>query len=161
MNLEGLVAFGAPIQSGGKPRALQNLADIQRPDGGALIGNGDRRCYFAAGGEGMINRSYNRPGSRGHRNAGNSPRDKNDGGEVTSSGRKVRKTSATAKTQKRFPSRHRLERTGEKRRSGQDETRDSSREPSRGRSEFTGQMNKRMTNSGRNVRTGTSSTKND
>jgi hypothetical protein len=100
----------------------------------------------------MIKRIYNRPGSRGHRNAGNSPADNNDAGETTSSGRKVREKSATAKAQKKFPSRHRLERTGEKRRSGQDETRDSSREPARGRAEFTGQMNKRMTTRGRNVR---------
>ena len=108
----------------------------------------------------MIKRIYNRPGSRGHRNAGNSPTDKNDAGEMTSSGRKVRTKQATAKTQKKFPSRHRLERTGEKRRSGQDETRDSSREPARGRAEFMGQMNKRMTNRGRNVRVATTSAKN-
>src|SRR5215208_3800726 len=104
----------------------------------------------------MIKRIYNRPGSRGHRNAENSPLDNNDAGEKTSSGRKVRTSKPTAKTQKKFPSRHRMERTGEKRRSGQDETRDSSREPARGRAEFMGQMNKRMTNRGRNIRvTGT------
>jgi hypothetical protein len=108
----------------------------------------------------MIKRSYNRPGSRGHRNAGNSPTDNNDAGEITSSGRKVRKTKSTAKTQKKFPSRHRMERTGEKRRSGQDETRDSSREPARGRAEFSGQMNKRMTNRGRNVRVANTAAKN-
>jgi hypothetical protein len=51
-----------------------------------------------------------------------------------------------------------MERTGEKRRSGQDETRDSSREPSRGRAEFMGRMNKRMT--GRNVRVTTTAAKN-
>jgi hypothetical protein len=107
----------------------------------------------------MIKRIYNRPGSRGHRNAENSPLDNNDAGEKTSSGRKVRKSKPTAKTQKKFPSRHRTERTGEKRRSGQDETRDSTREPARGRAEFTGQLNKRMTNRGRNVRTGRTSTK--
>ena len=100
----------------------------------------------------MIKRIYNRPGSRGHRNASNSPTDNNDGGALDSSGRKIREKHPTDKTQKRFPSRNRLERTGEKRRSGQDETRDSSREPARGRAEFTGQMNKRMTNRGRNVR---------
>jgi hypothetical protein len=106
----------------------------------------------------MIKRIYNRPGSRGQRNAGNSPTDNNDAGEVTSTGRAVRKTRPTAKTQKKFPSRHRMERTGEKRRSGQDETRDSSRETARGRAEFMGQMNKRMTNKGRNIRVaGTSS----
>jgi hypothetical protein len=108
----------------------------------------------------MIKRIYNRPGSRGHRNASNSPVDNNDAGETTSSGRKIRAKSATAKTQKKFPSRHRLERTGEKRRSGQDETRDSSREPARGRAEFTGQMNKRMTNRGRNVRVANTAAKN-
>ena len=101
----------------------------------------------------MIKRTYNRPGSRGHRNADNSPLDNNDAGETTSSGRKVRATKPTDKAPKKFPSRNRLERTGEKRRSGQDETRDSTREPARGRAEFTGQMNKRMTNRGRNVRT--------
>ncbi len=100
----------------------------------------------------MIKRSYNRPGSRGHCNADNLLTDNNDAGELTFSGRKIRKTKSTAKTQKKFPSRHRMERTGEKRRSGQDETRDSSREPARGRAEFSGQMNKRMTNRGRNVR---------
>jgi hypothetical protein len=100
----------------------------------------------------MIKRIYNRPGSRGHRNASNSPTDNNDAGELDSSGRKIREKNPTDKTQKRFPSRNRLERTGEKRRSGQDETRDSTREPARGRAEFTGQMNKRMTNRGRNVR---------
>jgi hypothetical protein len=108
----------------------------------------------------MIKRSYNRPGSRGHRNADNSPTDNNDAGATTSSGRKVRKPKATAKTQKKFPSRHRMERTGEKRRSGQDETRDSSREPARGRAEFSGQMNKRMTNRGRNVRVANTAAKN-
>ncbi|HEY6225499.1 MAG TPA: hypothetical protein VI282_00095 [Verrucomicrobiae bacterium] len=106
----------------------------------------------------MIKRSYNRPGSRGHRNAGNSPADNNDAGEMTSSGRKVRNKKSTAKTQKKFPSRHRMERTGEKRRSGQDETRDSSREPARGRAEFMGRMNKRMTS--RNVRVATTAAKN-
>ena len=106
----------------------------------------------------MIKRIYNRPGSRGHRNAGNSPTDNNDAGEVTSTGRVVRKKSPTAKAQKKVPSRHRMERTGEKRRSGQNETRDSSRETARGRAEFMGQMNKRMTNKGRNIRVaGTSS----
>lgn len=106
----------------------------------------------------MIKRIYNRPGSRGHRNAGNSPTDNNDAGEVTSTGRTVRKTKPTAKTQKKYPSRHRTERNGEKRPSGQDETRDSTRETARGRAEFMGQMNKRMTNSGRNIRVaGTSS----
>lgn len=99
----------------------------------------------------MIKRIYNRPGSRGHRNAEDSPLD-NNAGTRTSSGRKVSAKKSTDKAQKKFPSRHRLERTGEKRRSGQDETRDSSREPARGRAEFTGQMNKRMTNRGRNVR---------
>ena len=108
----------------------------------------------------MIKRIYNRPGSRGHRNAGNSPTDNNDTGEKTSTGRKVRETHPTDKTQKGFPSRHRLERTGEKRRSGQDETRDSSREPARGRAEFSGQMNKRMTNRGRNVRVANTAAKN-
>jgi hypothetical protein len=108
----------------------------------------------------MIKRIYNRPGSRGQRNAGNSPVDNNDAGEVTSSGRKVRAKRPTAKTLKGFPSRHRMERTGEKRRSGQDETRDSSREPARGRSEFMGQMNKRMTNRGRNVRVANTAAKN-
>ena len=106
----------------------------------------------------MIKRTYNRPGSRGHRNAGNSPTDNNDAGEITSSGRKVRSKKASAKTQKKFPSRHRMERTGEKRRSGQDETRDSSREPARGRAEFMGRMNKRMTS--RNVRVATTAAKN-
>jgi hypothetical protein len=108
----------------------------------------------------MIKRIYNRPGSRGHRNAGNSPTDKNDTGEITSSGRKVREKHPTEKTQKRFPSRHRMERTGEKRRSGQDETRDSSRETARGRAEFAGQMNKRMTSRGRSVRVANTSARN-
>jgi len=100
----------------------------------------------------MIKRIYNRPGSRGHRNAENSTTDKNADGEITSSGRKVRTTKATAKAKQKFPSRNTVERTGEKRRRGQAETRDSQREPARGRAEFTGQLNKRMTNSGRNVR---------
>ena len=100
----------------------------------------------------MIKRIYNRPGSRGHRNAENAPEDKNAEGEIDSSGKKVREVKATAKAPKKFPSRERLERTGEKRRGGQDETRDSQRVPARGQAEFMGQMNKRMTNSGRNVR---------
>ncbi|HUS35053.1 MAG TPA: hypothetical protein VM680_06840 [Verrucomicrobiae bacterium] len=106
----------------------------------------------------MIKRTYNRPGSRGQRNAENSPLD-NNAGTRTSSGRKASAKKATDKTQKKFPSRHRLERTGEKRRSGQDETRDSQREPARGRAEFTGQMNKRMTNKGRNVRVSRTATR--
>jgi hypothetical protein len=108
----------------------------------------------------MVKRIFNRAGSRGRRNADNSPADNNDAGEKNSSGRKVRAKSSTAKTQKRFPSRHRLERTGEKRRSGQDETRDSSREPARGRAEFSGQMNKRMTKRGKNVRVANTAAKN-
>jgi hypothetical protein len=109
----------------------------------------------------MIKRVYNRPGSRGHRNADNSPADNNDAGEKTSTGRTVRKTHPTDKTQKRFESRHRLERTGEKRRQGQSETRDSSREPARGRAEFTGQLNKRASNKGRGtIRVTRSATKN-
>lgn len=107
----------------------------------------------------MIKRIYNRPGSRGHRNADNSPTDNNEAGEVTSTGEKVRSMHPTTKNQKRFPSRHRMERTGEKRRSGQDETRDSSRETARGRSEFTGQMNKRMTGRGRSIRVANTSAK--
>ena len=106
----------------------------------------------------MIKRTYNRPGSRGKRNAENSPTD-NNAGDRTSSGRKVSGKKSTDKAPKKFPSRHRLERTGEKRRSGQDETRDSSREPARGRAEFTGQMNKRMTNRGRNVRVSRTATR--
>lgn len=100
----------------------------------------------------MIKRSYNRPGSRGHRNAENSAVDNNDKGEVSSSGRRIRKTKSTSKAPKRFESRGQLERTGQKRPRSQSEPRDSTREPARGRAEFTGQMNKRMTGKGRNVR---------
>jgi hypothetical protein len=110
----------------------------------------------------MIKRVYNRPVSRGHRNAGNSPLDRNDQGEIDSSGRRVRKTKSTASAKKRFESRGQLERTGQKRPRSQSETRDSSREPARGRAEFTGQMNKRVNQSGRKiVRTGTTAAKAD
>ena len=44
----------------------------------------------------MIKRIYNRPGSRGHRNAENSPTDNNDAGEKDSSGRKVGSEQAVA-----------------------------------------------------------------
>jgi hypothetical protein len=107
----------------------------------------------------MTKRIYNRPGSRGHRNAENSPLDNNDAGEKSASGVKVRKTKATAKAAKKFESRGQLERTGEKRPRSQSELRDSTREPARGRAEFTGQLNKRMTNGGRNVRTSRTASK--
>jgi hypothetical protein len=108
----------------------------------------------------MIKRAYNRPGSRGHRNAENNPLDNNDRGEIDSSGNKVREIHPTEKAAGKFPSRGQLERTGQKRPRSQSETRDSSREPARGRAEFTGQMNKRVTNKGNMVRTGTTSAKN-
>src|SRR4051794_14737584 len=109
----------------------------------------------------MEKRVYNRPGSRGHRNPENSPLDKNDGGEINSSGRKGREVHATDKAPKKFESRHQLERTGQKRPRSQSETRDSSREPSRGRAEFTGQMNKRVNQRGGSVRVGTTAAKSD
>jgi hypothetical protein len=108
----------------------------------------------------MIKRTYNRPGSRGHRNADNNPLDNNDRGEIDSSGNRIRKVKATEKAARKFPSRHQLERTGQKRPRSQSELRDSTREPSRGRAEFTGQMNKRVTNRGNMVRTGKTATKN-
>jgi len=110
----------------------------------------------------MIKRIYNRPGSRGHRNAENSPLDRNDEGAVNASGSAIRKPKSTAKTPKRFESRGRLDSAGVKRPKSQDETRDSSREPSRGRSEFTGRMNKRVNQAGSKlVRTGTTASKAD
>jgi hypothetical protein len=108
----------------------------------------------------VMKRTYNRPGSRGHRNAENNPLDNNDGGEIDSSGNRTRKTKSTAKAARKFESRGQLERTGQKRPRSQSELRDSTREPARGRSEFTGQMNKRLTNRGNMVRTGKTSTKN-
>src|SRR5688572_14405447 len=107
----------------------------------------------------MIKRIYNRPGSRGHRNAENNPVDNNDRGEIDSSGKKIRETHPTETAARKFPSRHQLERTGQKRPRSQSELRDSTRETARGRSEFTGQMNKRVTNKGNMVRTGKTSTK--
>jgi hypothetical protein len=110
----------------------------------------------------MIKRAYSRPGSRGQRNSENSTMDRNDGGEINSSGRRVRKTKSTAKAHKRFESRGQLERTGEKRPRSQSETRDSTREPARGRAEFTGRMNKRVNQDGRRiVRTGRTASKGD
>jgi hypothetical protein len=113
------------------------------------------------GQQGMIKRIYNRPGSRGHRNPENNPADHNDGGELDSSGRKVRETHPTEKAPKKFESRGQLERTGAKRPRSQSETRDSSREPARGRAEFTGRLNKRVNDSGGNVRTTTTAAKSD
>jgi len=108
----------------------------------------------------MIKRSYNRPGSRGHRNSDGESLTTRNGSEIDSSGRKVREVHSTDKAARKFPSRHQLERTGQKRPRSQSELRDSTREPSRGRSEFTGQMNKRVTNKGNMVRTGKTATKN-
>jgi hypothetical protein len=107
----------------------------------------------------MIKRIYNRPGSRGHRNPENNPLDHNDGGEIDSSGHKIREAHPTAKAPKKFESRHQLERTGKKRPRSQSETRDSSREPSRGRAEFAGRMNKRVSSAGGNVRLTTTAAK--
>jgi hypothetical protein len=108
----------------------------------------------------MIKRSYNRPGSRGHRNNDGESLTIKSGSEIDSSGKKIREVHPTEKAARKFPSRHQLERTGQKRPRSQSETRDSSREPSRGRAEFTGQMNKRVTNKGNLVRTGQTATKN-
>jgi hypothetical protein len=107
----------------------------------------------------MIKRVYNRPGSRGHRNAENNPLDNNDRGEIDSSGHKIREVHATDNNPRKFQSRERLDRTGQKRPNSQDETRDSSRMPARGQAEFMGQMNKRVVNKGSNVRRSTSATK--
>jgi hypothetical protein len=108
----------------------------------------------------MIKRSYNRPGSRGHRNDDNESLTTRTGSDIDSSGNKIRETHSTDQAAKKFESRGQLERTGQKRPRSQSETRDSSREPARGRAEFTGQMNKRVTNKGNLVRTGRTATKN-
>lgn len=106
-----------------------------------------------------VKRVYNRPGSRGHRNADNNPADKNDKGEIDSSGNKVRSKRQTEKAARKFPSRGDLERTGAKRPRSQSETRDSQREPARGRSEFVGSMNKRLRGGTRTVRIARTATK--
>ncbi|MDX1952977.1 MAG: hypothetical protein SFY81_12415 [Verrucomicrobiota bacterium] len=103
---------------------------------------------------------YNRPGSRGHRNAeDNDLRSGHEMSEIDNSGNKIRDVKRTAKAPKRSESRDRLTIEGEKRVRGQGENRDSSREQARGRSEFTGSLNKRVNHSGGMVRTGTTGTK--
>ena len=107
----------------------------------------------------MIKRTYNRPGSRGARNNDGESLTTKTGSEIDSSGKKIREVHPTDKAARKFPSRHQLESTGQKRPRSQSELRDSTREPARGRAEFTGQMNKRVTNKGNMVRTGKTATK--
>jgi hypothetical protein len=74
----------------------------------------------------MIKRTYNRPGSRGHRNEDNESLTTKTGSEIDSSGNRIREVHPTEKAAKKFESRHQLERTGQKRPRSQSETRDSS-----------------------------------
>lgn len=89
-------------------------------------------------------RVYNRPGSRGHRNAENTANDENDNQEVDTSGNKIGKRVHTRKSPPAFETRGQRLASGEKRARSQSEERPSAREQSRGRSEHRGQLNKRV-----------------
>ncbi len=106
-------------------------------------------------------KSFNRPGSVGHRNSENTARDNNQNEEVDTSGHWFGHRKETKKSPPRQMHRGARQASGEKVARSQQGERPSTREQARGRSEFPGSLNKRHLAKGHRVprlsRTGTKS----
>jgi hypothetical protein len=88
-------------------------------------------------------KTFNRPGSLGHRNSENTVRDHNQNQEVNTSGKVFGKRKPTRKAPPQQTRRGARLASGEKIARSQDEVRPSTREQARGRSEFLGSLAKR------------------
>jgi hypothetical protein len=126
------------------PRCSMNLT--KAPQGGFVQYGETYCCRGCADGSGCtcyagteVRTSFRRPGDIGSRNAENTPRDRNDNGEVDTSSRPIgKRKSATQPRQKSRDQRQWEPRS--KRLKSQNKPKDSTREQARGRSEQRGRM---------------------
>jgi hypothetical protein len=142
------------------PNCRMNLT--KAPQGGFVQYGETYCCRGCADGSGCtcsaataVKKSFRRPGDIGQRNPENTPRDRNDNGEVTTSSKPLGKRKSA--TQPRYKSRDQRQwEPRSKRLKTQNKTKDSSREQARGRSEQRGRLGRpaRSENQDRISRTG-------